>query len=298
MTSKHLEDLISKQHGSTTMQVVFVDIVSYSKRKSTVQRTLIDEFTRVVNEGLHAIGQKYLQYSQSHDANFANDIIKIPTGDGIAVVFTFEGLQLLSLDFVEYLLEAIFRHNTSLPCERFDINGWCNCHSCFRVRVGVSEGKGIVFKDVNGLYNVAGSTINLAARVMGLADGGQVFFTKDAFRNLVDMTTDTTLEERFREYSNVKIKHGVKVDVHQYCPSEKPYINATEPEELLLRREMESISSQMWPGMGAGLEGLDPKAMNQVAREMLGLQTKMVDLLKGPLKDMSKLPFKKLTEIE
>ena len=281
MASEHLETRINKNHGSATMQVAFLDIVGYSKRKSTVQFALIQEFTRLVTDSLHHVGQKFLQYAQAHNANFANDIIRIPTGDGIAVVFTFDGLESIALDFVESLLEKIHNHNNAAPCAKFEQDGWCNCHPYFRVRVGVSEGKGIVYKDVNGSYNVAGATINLAARVMGRAEASQVFFTREAYKNLVDMTTDTTLEERFKLYSDVRIKHGFKVDIYQYRPSDRVYISSTEPEELVLLQEMVSAQSMFMPGLRALLYSTDGKVINTFIRDFMKLQTQFTQVLQG-----------------
>jgi hypothetical protein len=281
MTSKHLETVISKNHGSTTMQVVFFDIVAYSKRKSTAQYALIEKFTGLLSGALHIIGQKYLQYAQDHDANFANDIIKIPTGDGAAVVFTFEGVERIGLDFITCLLEAIHAHNTENGCERFASSGWCNCHTSFLVRVGASEGRGIIFKDVNGLYNVAGTTINLASRVMGQADGMNVLFTKDAYRNLVDMTTDTTLEEQFREYANIKIKHGLSLDLYQYRPKDQSAVNIQEPYSLKFSQKFSSLSSSMGMPTMDRLGQMERKEQSAAMEEILDMMGRVVALTSG-----------------
>jgi hypothetical protein len=291
MSSNHLEAVITKNHGSTTMQVVFFDIVSYSKRKSTAQYALIEKFTVLVNQALNLVGQKYLQYAQDHDANFAHDIIKIPTGDGAAVVFTFEGLQKIGLDFIDCLLEAIHAHNTQNTCERFVSSGWCNCHTSFYVRVGASEGRGIVFKDVNGLYNVAGTTMNLAARVMGLGDRMNVLLTASAYRNLVDMTTDIALEEQFREYTNIQIKHGVTLNLYQYCPSDRVWVSALEPEYLRLSNKMSSMKSAM---AIPGLERFDTMEREDQAHameEVVDLMARVGSLIRGvPLPPISPIP--------
>src|SRR5207253_327703 len=72
----------------------------------------------------------------------------------------------------------------------------CNCHPNFNLTVGISEGKGIVYKDVNGGFNVAGVVINMAARAMAMAERNQIFFTEDACKAMVEMDQDPHLVDR------------------------------------------------------------------------------------------------------
>jgi class 3 adenylate cyclase len=75
----------------------------------------------------------------------------------------------------------------------FSEHGWCNCHDFFDVRIGTSDGKAIIFKDINGNYNVAGNPVNVASRVMGFGDRQKVLLTDEAYKNMIDMTEDTDL---------------------------------------------------------------------------------------------------------
>ncbi|MFQ5961067.1 MAG: adenylate/guanylate cyclase domain-containing protein [Candidatus Methylomirabilales bacterium] len=246
-TSNHLETLLQAKHGFTNLQVVFTDIEKYSLRKSTVQKSIIEAFTNVVKKSLHTITHNYLAYAQAHNANFSTDILKLTTGDGLAIVFTFEGLQRIHLDFAESLLSEIHKKNQKTPCSRFENTGWCNCHNNFRVRVGISEGKGIMYKDVNGSYNVAGGAINLAARIMGLGEGMKVLVSELAYRNVIDMTTDMELEDKFRVFEGIIVKHGLELNVYQYCPPDKVFINCDEPKALTLNMKMREVQHMMWP---------------------------------------------------
>jgi hypothetical protein len=81
-----------------------------------------------VRKTLNEISQKYVDYAQEREANFGTDIIRIPTGDGIAIVFTFDSLQRIALDFAELLLGHIHEHNRNNECEKYAKEGWCNCH--------------------------------------------------------------------------------------------------------------------------------------------------------------------------
>ena len=121
--SSHLKDILESKKGPVNMEVVFMDIVDYSKRKSTIQKKVIDNFTKISQDGLQIISQKYIEYAQENNINFASDIIKIPTGDGLAVVFTFEGLQIIHLDFAKAILEKIHECNRKENCEKFKEHG-------------------------------------------------------------------------------------------------------------------------------------------------------------------------------
>lgn len=245
--SRHLESLIGGDHGSGNMQVVFVDIEKYSKRKSTIQRGVVENFMDLSRQALVETSQDYISYIEKHSLNFTNDVIKIPTGDGLAVVFTFEGLQKIHLDFAEKLLSAIYELNQSDPCEKFEEQGWCNCHTNFKVRIGVHEGKGIVYKDINENYNVSGGTINTAERIMGLVDGMQIVFSEVAYNNLIDLTTDTDLESQFKLFENIQVKHGIKLNVYQYCPNDKEFINSSEPQKLMIDAKMQMYKESFMP---------------------------------------------------
>ena len=78
-------------------------------------------------------------------------------------------------------MNAAVSSRGSADCQIFTDNGWCNCHEFFDVRIGIADGKAIVFKDINDNYNVAGNPINIASRVMGLGDRQQIILTDEAY---------------------------------------------------------------------------------------------------------------------
>jgi len=130
------------------------------------------------------------------------------------------------------LLEEVHKHNIGDDCEYFKEKSWCNCHDNFNLRIGLSEGKGIIYKDLNGNYNVAGNVINMASRVMNLGDNNSIILTEEAYTNVIDMTEDTILEKNFKLYKGIEIKHGLKLNIYQYCP-EYAYINNKTPKNLI-----------------------------------------------------------------
>lgn len=210
--SRHLDDIIAKQHGATNVMVVFLDVIKYSLRKSVMQQRVINAFNAVLSQSCNAISRDYAPDVQKLDLNFATDIIKTPTGDGAAIVFPFQGLQNIHLNFAVHLLSFVAANRQDVECHIFSENGWCNCHNFFDVRIGISDGKAIVFKDINNNYNVAGNPVNMASRVMGLGDRQQILLTEEAYQNLIDMTEDTTLESKFMSHGTMSVKHDIYME--------------------------------------------------------------------------------------
>ena len=156
-----------------------------------------------------------------------------------------------------------------------------------------------MYKDFNGLYNVAGNAVNVASRVMSTAEPQQILLTADAYNNMIDMTEDTELEKRFRLCGDVKIKHGLTVEMVQYIGSEN-FINAELPVNIELERRRRELESRFPvlagtddferdrktqlemldmmqalpmgpPGLGVAMEALrkgDPSLMRKLAEAM------------------------------
>ena len=84
---------------------------------------------------------------------------------------------------------------------------------------------------------------------MGLADRNQILFTEDAYRQLIDMFDDPGLDENFTEYTNVKIKHGLKINVFQYAEDDLEGLNSFPNEELELKERTVNVMNQ-FKGLG------------------------------------------------
>ena len=97
--SKYLDDIIDKQYGATNVMVVFLDIIKYSLRKSVMQQKVINALNAVLQQTFNDISKEYAPDAQKQELNFLNDIIKIPTGDGAAIVFPFQGMENIHLNF-------------------------------------------------------------------------------------------------------------------------------------------------------------------------------------------------------
>lgn len=212
--SRYLEKKMSIDNCYSNMQIVFVDIVSYSRRRSHAQVTVINAFMRCIEEALNCTAREYVDYTQGIDVHLRKDVVVLPSGDGAAIAFPFDGAPNMHLLFAFELLRIVDKANRDMDCAIFRKQGWCNCHSVFLLRCGISEGKLILYKDLNGNFNIAGDVVNMAARVMGLADASQIFLTEEAFRLAAEMIPD--IEKQFRSYRQAQIKHGLRINVYQY----------------------------------------------------------------------------------
>jgi sulfatase modifying factor 1 len=208
------------------MQIVFADISSYSQRKSYSQVKTILALTECFKQAIEATASSYSTPLARISVHLQNDVVVLPTGDGFAVAFPFDGLPGLSMDFVDNLVTAVDAHNKEQgECIAFYENGFCDCHALLHLRIGVSEGATVLYEDFNERLNIAGNPVNQAARVMDLAEPGQVFLTDNAYQTLINHIPGR--EQQFRVYLQAEIQDGVRIDVHQYVNGALAGLDAT-----------------------------------------------------------------------
>ena len=121
----------SKQIALEIAHVLFIDIVGYSNLSINEQRAAIDELNQVVRTS-----------EQFQKAEAADRLIKIATGDGMALVFYTSP-------------EAPAR------CA-IEISRELNEHPHLQLRMGVHSGPVSGVIDVTGHANLAGAGLNMA----------------------------------------------------------------------------------------------------------------------------------------
>jgi adenylate cyclase len=161
------------------VHVLFLDIVGYSKRLTDEQQALIDQLNQVVRSS--AVFQK---------AEGADRLIKIPTGDGMALIFYNSPEQP-----VECALE-VSRELKWLPE--------------LPVRMGVHSGPVSAVTDLNDRTNAAGIGINVAQRVMDCGDSGHILLSK---RVAEDLQQYGRWRPYLHDLGEVEVKHGIQVHV-------------------------------------------------------------------------------------
>jgi tetratricopeptide (TPR) repeat protein/class 3 adenylate cyclase len=159
--------------------VLFMDIVAYSRLATDTQQQIVNRLQRVVRET-----------PEFQRAVARNQLIGLPTGDGMALVF-FGDPQSPVQCAVEVSLAL--KNLPKLP-----------------VRIGMHAGPVYRTMDITGKENVAGDGINMAQRVMDCGDAGHILVSKslaDVLRQLSGWTGALT------DLGEVAVKHGVRVNV-------------------------------------------------------------------------------------
>jgi adenylate cyclase len=161
------------------VHVLFLDIVGYSKRLTDEQQALIDQLNQLVRNS--AVFQK---------AEGADRLIKIPTGDGLALIFYNSPEQP-----VECALEI------SRELKRFPE---------LPVRMGVHSGPVSAVTDLNDRTHAAGIGINVAQRVMDCGDSGHILLSK---RVAEDLQQYGRWRPHLHDLGEMEVKHGIQVHV-------------------------------------------------------------------------------------
>jgi adenylate cyclase len=173
---------IKKEVTLEIVHVLFLDIVGYSKRLTDEQQALIDQLNQVVRSS--AVFQK---------AEGADRLIKIPTGDGMALIFYNSPEQP-----VECALE-ISRELKGFPE--------------LPVRMGVHSGPVSAVTDLNDRTNAAGIGINVAQRVMDCGDSGHILLSK---RVAEDLQQYGRWRPYLHDLGEVEVKHGEQAHVFNF----------------------------------------------------------------------------------
>jgi adenylate cyclase len=162
--------------------VLFIDIVGYSTRLTDEQQALVDELNQIVRSS-----------DEFNKAAAAGRLTKIPTGDGMALIFYNSPEQP-----VECAMEIsrVLRHHPDLP-----------------VRMGVHSGPVSAVTDVNERVNAAGVGINLAQRLMDCGDAGHILLSK---RVAEDLQQNGRWRPHLHDLGEVELKHGERAQVFNF----------------------------------------------------------------------------------
>src|ERR1700736_6328043 len=162
--------------------VLFIDIVGYSTRLTDEQQALVDQLNQAVRSS-----------DEFNRAAAAGRLKKIPTGDGMALIFHDSPEQPME-GAVE--ISRVLKHHPDLP-----------------VRMGVHSGPVSGITDVNGRLNAAGVGINLAQRLMDCGDAGHILLSK---RVAEDLQQNGRWRPHLHDLGEVEVKHGDRVHVFNF----------------------------------------------------------------------------------
>src|SRR6187200_3239341 len=170
---------IKKEIALEIAHVLFIDIVGYSKLSINDQNAAVEELSQVARDS-----------EQFQKAETTGRLLKIATGDGMALVF--------------YTSPEAPAH-----CA-FEISRARKERSRLQLRMGIHSGPVSGVVDVNNRPNLAGAGINIAQRVMDCGNAGHILLSKHAAEDLEEY-------EQWRPFlhdiGTLEAKHGVRVSV-------------------------------------------------------------------------------------
>src|SRR5689334_18771594 len=159
--------------------VLFIDIVGYSKRTVDEQKKLVIRLNELVRNT-----------DQFRSADAAGKLIRIPTGDGMALAFFTSpdapvncAIELAKADQADPELE---------------------------LRMGIHSGPVDRLTDVNERTNLAGAGMNMAQRVMDCGDAGHILLSQ---RIADDLEQYDRWRPVLHNLGEVELKHGVRLGI-------------------------------------------------------------------------------------
>ena len=244
---------VNKKIALEIAHVLFIDIVGYSKLSINEQQATVDELTRVVRAS-----------EQFQRAEAASRLLKIPTGDGMALVFY---------------------TSPEAPAEcAVEINRALKEHPRLQLRMGIHSGPVSGVIDVTSRANLAGAGLNVAQRVMECGDAGHILLSRHVAEDLEEY-------ERWRpllhDLGSCEVKHGMRVSVVN--------LYADQFGNPKLPRKFETVQKRRtrvrWAVMMAALLML----VAVVAGIVMFSRNRVRSVLAAPEKSIAVLPFENLS---
>lgn len=160
--------------------VLYMNIVSCSTLPMDEQERVLRELQEKVRANREFIA------AQAEDR-----LIRLPTGDGIALVFFRDA-------------EAPVRCALELARNIGDL----------KLRIGINSGPVYRVADINAKDNVAGAGINIAERVMNCGDAGHILVSKPVADVLAQVTS---WRQALRDLGEVEDKHRLRIHIFNVC---------------------------------------------------------------------------------
>jgi len=177
---------VKKEIELEIAHVLFIDIVGYSNLSTNNQHAAVEELNRIVRAS-----------DQFHRAETAGRLLKIPTGDGMALVFytSPEAPAQCAIQLSRALKE----------------------HPRLQLRMGIHSGPVSGVVDVNERANLTGTGLNMAQRVMDCGDAGHILLSKHVAEDLEEYEQWRPL---LHDLGSCEVKHGVRIGIANVYDSE------------------------------------------------------------------------------
>src|SRR5947199_518140 len=177
---------ITKEIQLEIGHVLFIDIVGYSKVSVKDQHAAVEQLNQIVRAS-----------EQFQRADSAGRLLKVATGDGMALVFY---------------------TSPEAPAQcAVEISRALKEEPRLQLRMGIHSGPVSGVVDVNERTNVAGAGINLAQRVMDCGDAGHILLSKHVAEDLEEYDRWRPL---LHDLGSCEVKHGVRIGIANLYDSE------------------------------------------------------------------------------
>ncbi len=245
---------IKKEIQLEIAHVLFIDIVGYSKLSINEQHAAVEELSQIVRAA-----------EQLQRAEAADRLLKIATGDGIALVFytTPEAPAQCAVQISRALKE----------------------HPHLKLRMGIHSGPVSGVVDVNNRPNLAGAGLNLAQRVMDCGDAGHILLSKHVADDLEEYEQWRPL---LHDLGTCEVKHGARVGVVNLYADQVGNPKLPKKFEVLQKRR----TRLRWATTGAAVLMLAAL----IAGSMILSRSHRPVLSSLPEKSIAVLPFDNLSE--
>src|SRR2546423_4794677 len=245
---------VKKEIQLEIAHVLFIDIVGYSKLSVNEQHARVEDLNEVVRLS-----------EQFRKAEAAGRLLKIPTGDGMALVFY---------------------TSPEAPAQcAVEISSALKKHPRLQLRMGIHSGPVSGVVDVNERANLAGAGINIAQRVMDCGDTGHILLSKHVAEDLEEY-------ERWRpllhDLGSCEVKHGVRISVVNLYDDQ--FGNATLP------RKFETVKRHRARMRWAAMTAASLALAAIVAGIAVFSRYRVRSTMAAPEKSIAVLPFENLSD--
>jgi TolB-like protein/class 3 adenylate cyclase/Tfp pilus assembly protein PilF len=198
--------------------LLLIDVVGYSKLLVNEQIELLQELKQIVRST-----------GSFRAAEARGELIRVPTGDGMALVFF---------------------HSPEEPARcALEISKALQDHPSIQLRMGVHSGPVNRVADVNEKTNIAGSGINVAQRVMDCGDAGHILLSKHVAE---DLSEYRHWQPHLHDLGECEVKYGLRL--HLFNLWKDGLGNPQVPEKLRRGRRkpasamsVRPITTSRWP---------------------------------------------------
>jgi class 3 adenylate cyclase len=189
--------------------VLFADVVGYSRVTTAEQPRIQSQLWQAARAS-----------AEFTRAKAADQLVCLPTGDGVALVFTGSNVS-----------------GPMLAAQEISVS--IRERGTFALRIGLHSGPVYWVSDINGSKGAAGSGINLAQRVMDCGDAGHILVSEVHAAFLREFPA---WKDKLEDLGETEVKHGARLRLFNY--SDGIVGNGSAPTKLARSDSNNSASGQ------------------------------------------------------